>query len=190
MQRWAVSLGAGWLDAPEVRAMFDAEAPERWRDIDGPESDELVQRGGWSFTEAPVFIALWDEAERVVAVAWIAATTRGLNLTYATASRVRGMGLAVAAVSVCILSYAHRADKVLQSGLTVHAQFDQANAASEAVAAKLGLLPQADLGFDAHWQGCLRHFKGSEALFSVACERAQALVDAWDDKLVWQGYAA
>jgi RimJ/RimL family protein N-acetyltransferase len=189
-QRWTVSMGKGWLDAPEVRAMFDAESPERWRDIDGPESDDLVKLGGWAFTEEPVFAALWNEAGKVVAVGWVASTTRGLNLTYATASSVAGMGLAAAAVSVCILRYAQGVDQVMPPTLTVHAQFDEANAASEAVAAKLGLQPQAALGFDADWSGRLRRFEGREALFSVVCERAQAILAGFGDRLAWQGYVA
>jgi RimJ/RimL family protein N-acetyltransferase len=123
-------------------------------------------------------------------VGWVASTTRGLNLTYATASSVAGMGLAAAAVSVCILRYAQGVDQVMPPTLTVHAQFDEANAASEAVAAKLGLQPQAALGFDADWSGRLRRFEGREALFSVVCERAQGILAGFGDRLVWQGYVA
>lgn len=173
----SIKTGIGWFDAPYVRAMLDAESPERMRDIEGPQSDELILHAGWSFTEEPLHVALVPDLAAALAVAWIAATTRGLNLTYAVAHSAEGKGLATFLTAYAVVIYSQqRASSASQAGLTVHAQFDRANEASANVAAHLGFVTEPSLSFTvANGNGC-RLFVGSEASWLSVLTKAKNVV--------------
>jgi hypothetical protein len=165
----------GWFDAPYIRAMLDTESADRLRDIEGPQSDELVDRSGWSFAEEPLHVALVDPSDKAVAAAWIAATTRGLNLTYVVAHCAQHRGLATWVTAWAVLVYAKRGcpDRPLDT-LTAHAQYDATNQASAGVAHRLGLLPEPLLAFTVG-SNPVRQFIGSEAPWSRVLAQAQQL---------------
>jgi hypothetical protein len=159
-----VITGTGWFDAPYIRTMLDAENPERMRDIEGPESDELVERAGLSFTEEPLHAALVYNGSKTLAVAWITATNRGLNLTYATSHSAQRRGLATLAAACAVLAYGEqRISSSIKTALTVHAQYDQFNRASACIAHHLGFTAEPSLSFNVTINGQHRTFVGSEA---------------------------
>lgn len=171
-----IAIGEGWFGAPYVRTLLDAESPARIKDIEGPESDALIDYAGWTFIEEPLHVALLDGEAHAVAIAWIAATTRGLNLTYIVAESEAGKGLAGLAVAQGIIAYAERrVDVSSASKLTVHAQYEKENLASARVAASLGLLPNKDLTFSAGGGDGARRFIGSEAGWVTVLARAQSI---------------
>jgi hypothetical protein len=154
--------------------MLDAENPERMRDIEGPQSDELIRHAGWSFTEEPLHVALVPDRTVALAIAWIAATTRGLNLTYAVAHSAEGKGLATFLTACAVVIYGQqRTSFTRQAGLTVHAQFDQANQASANVAAHLGLVAEPALSFTVANGNGHRLFVGSEASWLSVLTKAK-----------------
>lgn len=174
---FSIVVGEGWFDAPYVRALLDAELPERIKDIEGPESDALIHYAGWSFIEEPLHVALLDDGLRPLALAWIAATTRGLNLTYIVAAFAEGKGLATYAVANAIVVYGERrAYQASKRELTVHAQYEQINKGSSRVAARLGLLPADELGFDVNENGEVRYFSGSEASWNHVLKQAGSIL--------------
>ncbi len=168
-----VVISDGWFDAPYIRALLDAESPERIKDIEGPDSDALIDYAGWSFIEEPLHAALLDGESHTLALAWIAATTRGLNLTYIVAESAAGKGLAAMAVAQAVMAYGERrVDRLSKPRLSVHAQYERANQASARVAARLGLLPTPQLAFEVSKNGVIRYFEGSEAAWSTVFNQA------------------
>lgn len=169
-------IGHGWFDAHCIRALLDAEPPGRMLDIEGPESDALVVHSGWHFIEDPLHVALVNENGRTLAAAWIVATTRGLNLTYARSHAFASQGLATLAAACALVAYSREKNPMLRaSGLNVHAQYEQANHASARVALRLGLQPAQDLSFTAHLPQGARYFIGSESPWPAALEKAQTI---------------
>jgi len=168
-----VIIGEGWFDAPYVRALLDAESPERINDIEGPESDALIEFAGWSFIEEPLHAALLDSESKALAIAWIAATTRGLNLTYIVAESSAGKGLATRALAHAVIAYGeHR--NISKPNLTVHAQYELENHASARVAERLGLVINSELAFRV--DETQRQFVGAEADWSDVIARAKLIV--------------
>ncbi len=146
------------------------------RDIEGPESDDLVLYAGWTFIEEPLHVALMGEDSRALALAWIAGTTRGLNLTYATAHMSKQNGFATLAAALALISYSEQ--KKTKPDISVHAQYEQANSASARVAARLGLLSSPALNFTINACGQSRIFAGSEAPLSAVLTTAKSIVTA------------
>ncbi len=169
---YQIIIGEGWFDAPYIRTLLDTESPERKKDIEGPESDALLEFVCWSFIEEPLHIALVNSESKPLALAWVTATTRGLNLTYLAAESVAGNGLATRALAHAILAYSE-CRNISNPNLTVHAQYEQENYASSRVAEKLGLEFNSELAFrvDKPW----RQFVGREAAWSDVLLRARIL---------------
>jgi RimJ/RimL family protein N-acetyltransferase len=167
---YQIIIGEGWFDAFYVRTLLDAESPERIKDIEGPESDALLEFAGWSFIEEPLHLALVDNESKPLALTWIAATTRGLNLTYIVAESSAGKGLATRVLAHAILAYGERRN-ISNPHLTVHAQYEHDNYASARVAEKLGLEINSELEFRVDATG--RKFIGREAAWSKALARAK-----------------
>lgn len=169
---YQIIIGEGWFDAPYIRTLLDAESPERIKDIEGPESDALLEFAGWSFIEEPLHLALVDNESKPLAIAWIAATTRGLNLTYIAAKSAAGNGLATRAIAHAVLAYGERRN-ISKLHLTVHAQYEQENHASSRVAEKLGLEINPELSFK--FDETKRQFVGRETKWSEVFARAKIL---------------
>lgn len=172
-----VIIGEGWFDAPYIRKLLDAESPARIKDIEGPESDALIEYAGWSFIEEPLHVTLLDNKSQPLAIAWIAATTRGLNLTYIVAEFATGNRLAAIAIAHAVMAYSERRIKRLSiANLTVHAQYERVNVASARVAAHLGLSATNQLAFDISEQGVVRYFEGREAAWSDVLAQAKLIL--------------
>lgn len=170
---YQIIIGKGWFDAPYIRSLLDAESPERIKDIEGPESDALIEFAGWSFIEEPLHVALLDGESKPLAIAWIAATTRGLNLTYIVAEPATGKGLATRAVAYAIVAYGeHR--NISKPNLTVHAQYELENHASARVAERLGLVINSELAFNVDETN--RQLVGREADWGYVITRAKLIV--------------
>lgn len=169
---YQIIIGDGWFDAPYIRTLLDAESPERIKDIEGPESDALLEFAGWSFIEEPLHLALVDSESKPLAIAWIAATTRGLNLTYIAAKSAAGNGLATRVLAHAVLAYSERRN-ISKPHLTVHVQYEQENHASARVAEKLGLEINSELAFRV--DKTMRQFIGREARWSEVFARAKML---------------
>lgn len=171
--------GFGWFSNPQVMGLITQESGSRMKDICGPDIDQILDKVGWQFIGAPLHKTLTNESGSAVAVGWTTLTSKGLNLSYVTATGYEGKGLAAIAIAYAILDYCEFGDymhfpKRFPRGIDdiqIHAQFDATNHGSIRVAEKIGLQPCESLAFDVHLPDGPVKYIGSQAPFRKVIKR-------------------
>ena len=149
-------------------------------DINGHNTKQVLAKVGWVYLEEPARALITTPGDEIAAIGWAAMTSRGLNLSYATAYDHEGRGLALIAIACAILVHSKVSSHMLGADpgqLQAHAQFRTTNPASKRVAEKLGLRPCRGLAFSVELPSGTVKYRGSQCGLSEVLDRCTEIID-------------